>query len=70
MSVEITEKSPTLADVHFDMIPCSTCLLENITLAEVMKSVAFVELQVSARLLTGSATVEHILVLGSLFTFS
>jgi len=42
MSVEIMEKAPLLVDVHFDLIPCSTFLLENITLAEkVMKSVAF-----------------------------
>jgi len=42
MSAEITEKAPPLADVHFDLIPCSTFLLENITLTEkFIKSVAF-----------------------------
>jgi hypothetical protein len=42
MSLEVTEKAPPLADAHFDLIPFSTFLLENITLAEkIMKSVAF-----------------------------
>jgi len=42
MSVEITKKTPPLADVNFDLILRSIFLLENITLAEkFIKYVAF-----------------------------
>jgi len=42
MSVEITEKTPPLADEHFDLIPYIIFLLENTKFAEkVMKSLAF-----------------------------